>query len=46
MFPLDLIQAHEPPLRAMALRALGYCPRLFYLEEVEGIYLPLCHQQR
>ncbi|MBA2227428.1 hypothetical protein [Thermogemmata fonticola] len=26
MFPLDLIQAHEPPLRAMALRALGYCP--------------------
>ncbi|GIW83916.1 MAG: CRISPR-associated exonuclease Cas4/endonuclease Cas1 fusion [Gemmataceae bacterium] len=39
MFPLNLIQTHEPPLRAMALRALGYCPRLFYLEEVEGIYL-------
>jgi hypothetical protein len=29
MFPLNLIQTHEPPLRAMALRALGYCPRLF-----------------
>jgi CRISPR-associated protein Cas1 len=39
MFPLDLIQTQEPPLRAMALRALGYCRRLFYLEEVEGIYL-------
>ena len=29
----------EPPLRIMALHALLYCERLFYLEEVEQIYL-------
>lgn len=29
-------QGH-PPLRVMALHALGYCERLFYLEEVEEI---------
>lgn len=29
----------EPPLRVMALHALAYCPRLFYLEEVEQIRL-------
>lgn len=28
---------HEEPLRIMALHALEYCPRLFYLEEVEEI---------
>lgn len=28
---------HEPPLRIMALHALLYCERLFYLEEVEEI---------
>jgi len=28
---------HAPPLRVMALHALAYCPRLFYLEEVEEI---------
>lgn len=28
---------HEEPLRIMALNALVYCPRLFYLEEVEEI---------
>ncbi len=28
---------HEEPLRIMALHALDYCPRLFYLEEVEEI---------
>ncbi len=27
----------ENPVRVMALHALLYCPRLFYLEEVEGI---------
>ena len=27
----------EPPIRVMALHALAYCPRLFYLEEVEEI---------
>jgi CRISPR-associated protein Cas1 len=26
-----------PPVRVMALHALAYCPRLFYLEEVEEI---------
>ncbi len=29
----------EPLLRVMALHALAYCGRLFYLEEVEGIKL-------
>lgn len=28
----------EPPIRVMALHALLYCERLFYLEEVEGLY--------
>lgn len=28
---------HDEPLRVMALHALEYCPRLFYLEEVEEI---------
>lgn len=32
--PADL---HLPPLRVMALHALLYCERLFYLEEVEEI---------
>jgi len=30
-------EAAEPPLRVMALHALLYCERLFYLEEVEEI---------
>ena len=30
-------EAHEPPIRVMALHALAYCERLFYLEEVEDI---------
>lgn len=29
----------EPPIRVMGLHALGYCERLFYLEEVEEIRL-------
>lgn len=29
----------EPPLRVMALHAMLYCERLFYLEEVEEIYV-------
>ena len=37
MIPLPLIDTHAPPLRVMALHALGYCKRLFYLEEVEEI---------
>ncbi|MBM3997322.1 MAG: type I-MYXAN CRISPR-associated endonuclease Cas1 [Planctomycetes bacterium] len=31
--------SHLPPVRVMALHALAYCPRLFYLEEVEEIRL-------
>ena len=30
---------NETPLRVMALHAMLYCKRLFYLEEVEGIYV-------
>jgi CRISPR-associated protein Cas1 len=37
MVPLPLIDAREPPVRVMALHALAYCSRLFYLEEVEEI---------
>lgn len=31
--------SHDEPVRVMALHALNYCPRLFYLEEVEEIRL-------
>ena len=34
MIPLPVVNG-EPPVRVMALHALAYCPRLFYLEEVE-----------
>ncbi|MFO0796362.1 MAG: type I-MYXAN CRISPR-associated endonuclease Cas1 [Gemmataceae bacterium] len=37
MFPLPLLDPHRPPVRVMALHALAYCRRLFYLEEVEEI---------
>jgi CRISPR-associated protein Cas1 len=37
MIGLPLADAHGPPIRVMALHALGYCHRLFYLEEVEEI---------
>ena len=37
MIPLPLADTHAPPVRVMALHALGYCQRLFYLEEVEEI---------
>src|SRR5271165_3203567 len=37
MMALPTIDAHNPPVRVMALHALAYCPRLFYLEEVEEI---------
>ncbi len=29
--------SHDPTVRVMALHALAYCPRLFYLEDVEEI---------
>jgi CRISPR-associated protein Cas1 len=37
MIALPVLDAHAPPVRVMALHALAYCPRLFYLEEVEEI---------
>lgn len=33
-----LNESQEPPIRVMALHALLYCERLYYLEEVEGLY--------
>ena len=32
-----MLDDHTPLIRVYALRALEYCERLFYLEEVEGI---------
>ena len=37
MLPLPVSDSHRPPVRVMALHALAYCHRLFYLEEVEEI---------
>lgn len=37
MIALPVVDSHTPPVRVMALHALAYCPRLFYLEEVEEI---------
>ena len=37
MIPLPILDSHRPPVRVMALHALAYCQRLFYLEEVEEI---------
>src|SRR5262245_1328304 len=37
MLALPVLDTHAPPVRVMALHALAYCPRLFYLEEVEEI---------
>src|ERR1700743_2107446 len=37
MTTLPVLNSHSPPLRVMALHALAYCQRLFYLEEVEEI---------
>ncbi|MGE3818117.1 MAG: CRISPR-associated protein Cas4, partial [Isosphaeraceae bacterium] len=34
------IETHDPPLRVIALHDLGYCHRLFYLTEVEGLQAP------
>ncbi|MCS7269973.1 MAG: CRISPR-associated protein Cas4, partial [Gemmataceae bacterium] len=39
MIPLPLLETAQRPMRVMALRALGYCHRLFYLEEVERIHV-------
>lgn len=37
MLPLPVLDSHRPPVRVMALHALAYCERLFYIEEVEEI---------
>ena len=37
MLPLPVLDSHRPPVRVMALHALAYCRRLFYLEEVEEL---------
>src|SRR5262245_2754592 len=37
MIALPMADPAEPPIRVMALHALAYCQRLFYLEEVEEI---------
>src|SRR4051812_42501013 len=37
MTPLTVLNPDASPVRVMALHALGYCKRLFYLEEVEEI---------
>src|SRR3954454_4720289 len=37
MIPLPVADSHSPLVRVMALHALAYCERLFYLEEVEEI---------
>src|SRR5437867_4380615 len=37
MLHLPPANSHVPPIRVMALHALAYCPRLYYLEEVEEI---------
>jgi CRISP-associated protein Cas1 len=33
-------ETQDPPLRIISLHDLGYCQRLFYLTEVEGIQVP------
>jgi CRISP-associated protein Cas1 len=37
MIPLPVLDSHRVPVRVMALHALAYCRRLYYLEEVEEI---------
>ena len=34
------VETHAPPLRVISLHDLGYCHRLFYLTEVEGLQAP------
>ena len=34
------VETQSPPLRVIALHDLGYCHRLFYLTDVEGIQAP------
>src|SRR3954469_12051146 len=34
------VETQDPPLRVISLHDLGYCHRLFYLTEVEGLQAP------
>jgi CRISP-associated protein Cas1 len=38
MFALETLESQNETIRVSALHALSYCPRLFYLEEVEELY--------
>ena len=38
--PLSVLDSHDPALRVESLHAFAYCPRLFYLQEIERISLP------
>lgn len=37
MSSMTLVEENEPLIRVMALHAVVYCSRLYYLEEVEEI---------
>jgi CRISPR-associated protein Cas1 len=40
MIPLPVLDPHAPALRVESLHALAYCPRLYYLQEIERISVP------
>jgi len=40
MIALPFIDSDQPLMRAEALHALAYCPRLFYMQEVERLSAP------
>ena len=40
MIELPVLDSHHPALRVESLHAFAYCPRLFYLQEVERISTP------
>src|SRR3954454_13511935 len=35
-----IVETHDTPLRVISLHDIGYCHRLFYLTEVEGLQAP------
>src|SRR3954468_21650194 len=35
-----IVETHDTPLRVISLHDLGYCHRLYYLTEVEGLQAP------
>lgn len=40
MIPLPVLDSHAPALRVESLHAFAYCPRLYYLQEIERISVP------